>query len=39
MARRPIEEQLQQAGDDPTLARADEILGETLHQGPWGEVA
>ena len=39
MARRAIEEKIQEGSDDPTLPRAVEYLGETLHQGPWDEVA
>jgi len=45
MAKRHIEERMEESGDgeggdgDPTLARAIEILGETLEKGPWGEAA
>ncbi|MFL5797123.1 MAG: hypothetical protein ACJ77A_04210 [Actinomycetota bacterium] len=38
MARRSLEERMG-ADEDPKLARAVEILGETLRAGPWGEVA
>ena len=39
MAKRAIEERIEQGADDPTLPRAVEYLNETLHQGPWSEVA
>jgi hypothetical protein len=41
MAKRHIEERVEESGDaeDPTLARAIGILGETLEKGPWDEAA
>ena len=39
MARRSLEERMRAEQQDPTLARAVEILDETLRAGPWGEVA
>ncbi|HEY7283153.1 MAG TPA: hypothetical protein VID47_16325 [Actinomycetota bacterium] len=39
MAKRSIEERITEGAGDPALARAVELLDETLHRGPWGEAA
>jgi hypothetical protein len=39
MAKRSIEERIGATGGDPSMARAVELLDETLHRGPWGDDA
>ena len=39
MAKRSIEVRIEQGADDANLTRAVELLGETLHKGPWDEAA